>query len=170
MRTGSKMIKKVINVGMGEIFISSNKNEALAACGLGSCIGLAMYEPERKIAGMAHLVLPDSKISSKEDELPGKFVDLGFNYLLESMKKLGASPDKIIISIAGGAQMFDLNNKVNVLNIGLRNITAVKAALENKKLKLKTEDTGGNKGRTMVITTETGIVSIKTIGNYGNSL
>jgi chemotaxis protein CheD len=165
MRAGSKMSKKIITVGMGEIFISHNQNEQFIACGLGSCIGLTMYEPECKIAGMAHLVLPDSKVSSKEEPLPGKFVDSGFDYLLENLVKLSASPDKIIVSIAGGAQMLNLKNNINVLNIGLRNITAVKSAIEKNNLKLNIQDVGGNKGRTMKIDSTTGIVSIKTIGN-----
>lgn len=169
MLVENKIVKKVINVGMGETWVSPYLNEQLVACGLGSCIGLVMYDPKCKIAGMAHLVLPDSSIAlqknPQKDFLPGKFVDSGVDYLLENMVKLGAVKENIIVSIAGGSQMFNLGNNTNVLNIGLRNVIAVKAAIQKKNLKLHAQYTGGNKGRTMSVETATGIVSIRTIGD-----
>ena len=127
-------------------------------------IGLTMYDSLRKMAGMAHLVLPDCNIASGKDILPCKFVNLGVDYLLEKMIKHGAVKENIVVSIAGGSQMFNLAKNKDVLNIGLRNIIAVKAAIQEKNLRIHRQDTGGNKGRTMSIEADTGRVSIRTIG------
>jgi len=164
MLTENKSPKVMIHVGMGEACISFQPNELLIASGLGSCIGLTMYDSLRKMAGMAHLVLPDCNIASGKDILPCKFVNLGVDYLLEKMIKHGAVKENIVVSIAGGSQMFNLAKNKDVLNIGLRNIIAVKAAIQEKNLRIHRQDTGGNKGRTMSIEADTGRVSIRTIG------
>lgn len=156
---------KSINVGMGETKLSKLASEQLVAPGLGSCIGLTMYDPEKKIAGMAHIVLPDSNLASGEITLAGKYADTGIPDLLENMLKLGASKDKIITAISGGAQMFNIEKGSNILNVGMRNTIAVKAFLAEARLPLKAEDTGGNKGRTMRIEVATGTVYVRSIGS-----
>lgn len=153
-----------INVGMSEIHISGSKSTLLVAPGLGSCIGLIMYDPVAKIGGMAHVVLPDSTTSTKELIHPGKFADTAVPELLSMLTKKGASKHNLIIKISGGAQMFSLERGGNVLNIGMRNAIAVKAALAKERLNLKSADTGGNKGRTMRLEIETGIVYVRCIG------
>lgn len=153
-----------INVGMGEIQISNAQNAVIAAPGLGSCIGLIMYDPVAKIGGMAHVVLPDSTSNTKTQALPGKYADTAVPELLNQLIKKGASKNQLIIKIAGGAQMFNLEKGGNILNIGLRNVVAVKAALTKEGLNVKGADTGGNKGRTLKLDIATGKVIVKIIG------
>ena len=154
----------IINVGMSEIHISSSKSVILTAPGLGSCIGLTMYDPLVKIGGMAHVVLPDSTTSTKELTHPGKFADTAVLELISLLTKKGASKHNMIIKISGGAQMFNFEKGGNVLNIGMRNAIAVKAALSKEGLNIRAADTGGNKGRTMRLEVETGIVYVRCIG------
>lgn len=156
---------KNINVGLGETKLSKLKNEQLIATGLGSCIGLTMYDYVKNIAGMVHIVLPDSEIAGKESNLPGKYANTAIPDLLEKMINMGATKDKIIVTMAGGAQMFSIEKGSNVLNIGMRNIIATKIALGRENLNVQAQNTGGNLGRTMRIEVTTGIVYVKSIGN-----
>lgn len=157
----------ILNVGMGEIQVSNNPVDIITAPGLGSCIGLSIYDPVAKIAGMAHIVLPDSNNSSTislKTSLPGKFADTAVPEVLNQMYKLGAKKQNLIIKISGGAQMFNFEKGGNVLNIGMRNAIAVKSHIAKEGLTIKTTDTGGNKGRTVKIEVKTGTVCVKIIG------
>lgn len=154
----------IINVGMGELQVSKHNGTSLVAPGLGSCIGLIMYDPKAKVAGMVHVVLPDSANAGVSNSLPGKYADTAVPELIEKMIKQGASKSNLWVKIAGGAQMFNLEKGGNVLNIGVRNTIAVKAALNKENLSLKSSDTGGNKGRTLKIEIATGKVYVRSIG------
>lgn len=159
----------IINVGMGEIQVSKASGTVLAAPGLGSCIGVTMYDPKYKIAGMVHVVLPESanctKSSAAKDTYSlGKYADTAIPELLNQIFKLGAVKSNIIVKISGGAQMFNIEKGGNILNIGMRNNIAVKAALNKEGLLIKAADTGGNKGRTVKMDVSTGIVSVRIIG------
>lgn len=159
-----RMIMSSINVGMGEIQVSKADGTVLVAPGLGSCIGVLMYDPRTKASGMAHVVLPDSTASNKPLSLPGKYADTAIPELLAQVTKLGASKTNLIVKIAGGAQMFNLEKNGNVLNIGMRNAIAVKAALAKEGFSIRAADTGGNKGRTVKLDIATGKVLVKVIG------
>jgi chemotaxis protein CheD len=157
-------MSNVINIGMSQIEVSSRPGTVFIAPSLGSCIGLAIYDPESKVGGMAHIVLPDSTKITKENETPGKYADTAVPEMLKKMLSIGANKNKFIIKIAGGAQMFNLQKGSNVLNIGFRNIIAVKTALSKEGLKIVKSDTGGNKGRTFKLDVQTGFFSVKIIG------
>jgi chemotaxis protein CheD len=157
-------MSNVINVGMSQIEVSSTPGTVLAAPSLGSCIGLAIYDPQKKIGGMAHIVLPDSTKMTKASETIGKYADTSVPEILRRMYAKGAIKSNLIIKIAGGGQMFNLQQGSNVLNIGLRNAVAVKAALTKEGLDIVKADTGGNKGRTFKLDVITGVFSVKIIG------
>lgn len=155
-----------INVKMGEIELTTKMSVVLAALSLGSCIGLAVYDVKSKMAGMAHIVLPDSNISYKNlaEEKPGKYADLAVPALLGKMLSLGSKKENLIIKIAGGAQMFNLNDDANIINIGTRNIKAVTKAIDDLGLIITKADTGGNKGRTLKLNSANGDFTLKVIG------
>jgi len=157
-------MSNIINVGMSQMEVSSKQGTVLAAPSLGSCIGLALYDPVAKVAGMAHIVLPDSTKILKPNETVGKYADTAVPEILKRMISMGANKNKLIIKIAGGAQMFTLQQGSNVLNIGFRNAIAVKAALTKEGLNIKKTETGGNKGRTFKLDVQTGLFSVKIIG------
>lgn len=158
------MIKAIVNVGMGEIHVSNSAGTSLVAPGLGSCIGLTIYDPIAKVGGMAHIVLPDSSTITKPITLPGKYADKAIPEILGKMYKLGAKKQNFVVKIAGGSQMFNLEKGANILNVGMRNIIAVKAALNKENLIIKASDTGGNKGRTLKLDVATGSVFMRLIG------
>lgn len=149
---------------MSQIEVSSKAGTVLVAPSLGSCIGLAFYDPDSKIAAMAHIVLPDSAKVVKENESLGKYADTAVPEMLNKIISMGAKKNRLIVKMAGGAQMFNLQKGANILNIGLRNAVAVKAALSKEGLSVTKADTGGNKGRTFKLDVQSGYFSVKIIG------
>ena len=156
------MIKQEIRVGISDMNTAFSPDK-IYTVGLGSCIGIVLYDKELKLGGMAHIMLPDSMLFSDVSN-PLKFADLAIPMLLEDMQKLGSKKQNIIAKIAGGASMFNFPDKKLNMDIGRRNSDSVKQILDSMLIPLIREDIGGNKARTMILNTENGIVDIKTVG------
>ncbi len=142
---------------MGEIEVSKRTGEELVARGLGSCIGLALIDRQSGLAGMAHIVLPESTGPSQE---PGKFADLAVPELITQMQRAGAVLRRVDAVLAGGARMFELGE----MDIGARNAAAVKAGLARSGVKIRAAETGGNRGRTLRLTVGDFEVTVKEAG------
>ena len=154
---------KKIKVGMADL----NTLKApgiLTTLGLGSCVGIALYDRYNKIAGLAHVMLPSSN-EIRNNENKSKFVDTGIDLLINMMVEEGAVKRYIIAKIAGGSQMFSFNNNSSVLKIGERNVLATKMKLKELNIDIISEDTGGNYGRTIELNAEDGSLLVKTIGH-----
>lgn len=135
----------------------------LTTLGLGSCVGIALYDLDIKLAGLAHIMLPDST-QIKNNANKAKFADTALEILLQELKKAGAQKSNIVAKIAGGAQMFSMDSQSDIMKIGTRNVLATKKLLEQYKIPLKAEDTGGNYGRTIEIYPDSGKLLVKAIG------
>ena len=120
---------RIISVGMGEIVISDNKLDTLKAPGLGSCIGLVMYDKSQSLAGMAHIVLPESKNGSEGEKYIGKYANVAIPEMLNRMTKKGAQKANLVVKMAGGSQMFNMQNSNSFLNIGQLHIRSLKEYL-----------------------------------------
>lgn len=145
-------------VRMGEMVVSATATDELTALGLGSCIGLAIVDRTAGVAGLAHVVLPESY----PDGDPGKFADTAVPALIERMRRAGAVVRRMEAVIAGGARMFEMSG---ALDIGARNSQAVCAALAKERVALRASETGGNQGRTLRIGVGEGVVSVRTAGH-----
>ncbi|WP_425425361.1 chemotaxis protein CheD [Vulcanibacillus modesticaldus] len=131
--------------------------------GLGSCVGIVLFDVKQKVGGMAHIMLPSSEIAKDNQFLNrAKYADTAVPLLFEKMLSIGASKENIVAKLAGGSQMFQFNTSNDMLRIGPRNVEASKLALSNIGIPLIAEDTGGNIGRTIELDTQTGILHIKT--------
>jgi chemotaxis protein CheD len=157
----------VIKVGMADLKVT-RAPDSLQTCGLGSCVGICLWDTVTKVAGMAHIMLPDSK-QSKSQGNKAKFADTAVPLLIEMMVAMGANKTRLVAKIAGGAQMFTFYGKNDIMRIGERNTEAVKSALEKEKIRLLAQDTGGNYGRTIEFSSDNGQLLIKTI-NVGESV
>ena len=155
--------KKEVRVGIADSAIVSSPDK-LITMGLGSCIGIALYDKEKRIAGLVHIMLPDSR-QFKEIVNPLKYADLGVDVLLKEMIAYGCSKENITAKIAGGASMFNFPDKKIISDIGKRNSEAVINAINNLSIPITGEDIGGNKGRTMIFESEDGAVTIRSIGS-----
>ena len=154
---------KTIKVGMADLNVTKCPNN-LTTLGLGSCVGIVLYDKINKIAGLAHIMLPSSR-EIKNNENKAKFADTGIEELLSSMIRIGANKNNLIAKIAGGSQMFNFNSNNDILKIGERNVLATKAKLKELNIKIVSEDTGGNFGRTIILNSTDGSLQVKTIGH-----
>ena len=153
-------------VGMAEIKVAVTPNSLLLALGLGSCIGICAYDAEAGVAGLAHVVLPDS---AGDTSRPGKFADTAIPSLLAEMVRYGAKAGRIKVALAGGAQLFAFDGSGPRLEIGARNAEAVQHALEQSHIPVVASDLGGHVGRTVNLLGN-GQVRVKTIGQGDREL
>jgi chemotaxis protein CheD len=153
---------KEFRVGIADLNVVASPGK-LITVGLGSCVGIALYDQQLRVGGLAHIMLPDSTQFNNVTN-PFKFADLAVPLLLERLQKMGANPRNLKAKIAGGASMFSFSDKSMIMDIGARNCSAVKIALQRLNVPLLSEDVGGNRGRTMILDTQTGLVQIRTVG------
>ncbi|WP_305768369.1 chemotaxis protein CheD [Candidatus Epulonipiscium viviparus] len=156
------MSNNTLQVGIAELKVGKAPQK-ITTIGLGSCVGVTLYDPSSKIGGMVHIMLPNSK-EIKNNDNAAKFADTGVPKLVQEVIKKGANKNHLVAKIAGGAQMFNLATGNNALRIGDRNIIAVKDVLRNLNIPIKANDTGQNYGRTIILDLETGGVLVRTIG------
>lgn len=154
-------MSELIRVGMADYKVGRSP-DFLISYGLGSCIGIALFDPVVKVGGLLHIMLPDSS-QARSNENPAKFADTGIPLMLKEMIALGAVKSRIVAKIAGGAQMFKFANATDIMRVGERNAEMVRSILKNLNIRLLADDTGGNYGRTVELNMENGVYKIKTI-------
>ena len=164
------MTDDLVNVGVAEYYVTHNSH-VLACFGLGSCVGVALYDGRKKIGGLAHIMLPNSKAITKRGN-PGKYADTAIQNMVEKMEKLGSKRRDMRAKAVGGACMFSIPGAINPRNvpgpalgmqIGDRNVEAVKVVLKELGIPLMAEDTGGGHGRTMRFDISNGTVTVNSI-------
>ena len=153
---------ELIKVGMADLKVG-RAPDTLTTLGLGSCIGLTLYDPVSKIGGLVHYMLPDST-KLKNNTNIAKFGDTSIRELLKQVLASGANQRRLVAKIAGGACMFEMSGLSSVGNVGARNAEAAKEILKELKIPLVAEDTGLNYGRTVELKCETGEYVIKAVG------
>ena len=151
----------LIKVGMADYKVGAAPS-TLISYGLGSCIGLSLYDPKAKVGGLLHYMLPDSK-RARSSDTPAKFIDTGFPLMLADVLKLGGARSRLVAKIAGGAQMFACSNTTSVMRVGERNTQAAKELLAQHGIRFIAEDTGLNYGRTVSIDLNDGTYMVKTV-------
>jgi chemotaxis protein CheD len=164
------MIKDVTSVivTMGEMRVSSDENTILTCLGLGSCIGLAIYDPSSHLGGLAHIVLPSS-VGSNPGGL-GRYAGAAVPGLIDEMASMGANRQKMVARIVGGAQMSVSKGLSDVFKTGQRNAEATVEALADVQLRLKARDTGGHNGRSMKLSVSTGKLTVSVGGGQTTEL
>lgn len=153
----------IIMVGLGEMHVSDDPCCVLSCLGLGSCIGISAYDPVAKVGAMVHVVLPHSNNADGEKS-PARYANTALPAVICEMEKLGASRNRLIIKIAGGARIIDTIPGKSALDIGERNIEAVMAAIKQNRLELKAADLRGKMGRSIWLYVATGITLVRTAG------
>lgn len=147
---------------MGEYAIARAPGE-LSALGLGSCVGVCLYDPVEKLGCLAHVMLPDSRVA-KDDTNPVKFADTAIPFLLREMARQGAEIGRLEVKIVGGAQMFGSMGGHNGKEpIGARNVAAVLNALSAAGLKPVASSVGGNAGKSIILDLERGELRLRTL-------
>ncbi|WP_255170016.1 chemotaxis protein CheD [Natrononativus amylolyticus] len=154
-----------VQVGISELVVSEG-DDTLKSYGLGSCLAIALYDPDTDIGGLAHIMLPDGDAADNSDTKPGKYADTAIRALLRRMVERGASYTAVEAKIAGGSDMFQFESFGE--GVGNRNIAAAREELEKLGVPLIAEDVGGSSGRTVEFTPGTGALTVRTAdGEHG---
>lgn len=151
----------IIEVGMAEMKVSQAPN-ILVTRGLGSCVGIVLYDSVKKIGGLAHPMLPDIE-TAKIKTNQSKFVNSVVYKMFEDLRRQGCLKSMLRAKLFGGGHMFSAIPSQSMFNIGAKNIEMSKDILKSLGIRLIGEDTGGNYGRTIEVDLSTGVVKIKTI-------
>lgn len=150
-----------VTIGLAEMKVI-RPPQSIVTYGLGSCIGLVLYDKVTKIAGMVHIVLPNYNKDMPNVNI-AKCADTAVAALLTSMLKEGAKRASIIAKMAGGAHMFKTANNP-LLMVGEKNVMVTKQMLKKLAIPLVAEDVLGNNGRTVEFFPATGDFTIKVLG------
>ena len=153
---------EMIKVGMADLNLC-HAPDAITTLGLGSCVGVALYDKSNSLAGLVHIMLPDSTQIKDNSNIP-KFADTGIEELVRRIVAAGGNRSRLVAKIAGGAQMFASQNKSRMVCVGERNVEKTKAKLKQLNIPILAEDTGLNFGRTVVFYPGTGEFQIKAVG------
>ncbi len=148
-------------IGMAEL-VAVKAPTKITTIGLGSCVGICLFDKRAQVAGMAHAMLPDSKKILNHDNM-AKFVDTSVATLIDDMVKLGAVKTRIGAKIAGGAQMFSFTNESSTMRIGDRNIESSLIVLRSHNIPILARDVGLNYGRTIIFDSLTGDLLVKSL-------
>jgi chemotaxis protein CheD len=158
----------IVKVGIADMNIVKPPN-IIRTSGLGSCVGIVLYDSTHEIAGLAHIMLPDSSLAKEGAINLAKYADTAIEELAKLIVKAGGRLELLNAKIAGGAQMFQFTSGSELMRIGPRNIEAVKEELVRLNIRLLGEDVGGNSGRTIEFDPKTSKLKIRTV-NQGVSV
>lgn len=156
------MAAKETKIGIADMKIARQEG-ILITHALGSCVGITLYDPQIHLGALIHIMLPEA--GNMGGGNPYKFADSGIHETLRKLAVFGASKNRLICKIAGGAQMFAMSGGGGGIgNIGQRNIASVKRILQQERIRIRGEDVGSNYARTMLMDVKTGVVKVRTIG------
>ena len=147
-----------IKVGMAEYRVALAP-ERLQSIGLGSCLGIVLYDTKHRIGGLAHIMLP-RRSEGKVKNNPARYADSAVALMLEEMRALGAHESRIVAKVFGGANMFPMITSTQA-SIGLRNYTVTAEELAARKIPVVAVDVGGHCGRSILFDLSNGIVHIR---------
>jgi chemotaxis protein CheD len=149
-------------VDISDARCSKDPHDVLVTYALGSCIGVALYDPKTQVGGMLHYQLPSAKMDKDGvNKNPMMYGDTGMTHLLKAMESQGADRKRMKVKIAGGAQIM---NDAKMFSIGKRNYAAIRQFLWKHGMFIDAEDVGGKSARTLYLSLEDGRVMIKQQG------
>lgn len=155
-------VSSIVKVGIADMNVAVAP-QLIRTVGLGSCVGVVVYDSQVSVAALAHVMLPDSSLAKGRAENPAKYADSAIIGLLELLKQEGSSGKGLKAKMAGGAQMFKSANMNEITRIGPRNVEAVKRQLRRFRIDLVAADVGGSSGRTIDFDTEKETLHIRTV-------
>ena len=143
-----------ITVGIADCRVSKDKNCSLVTHALGSCVAVAIYDPVVRVAGLLHIMLPESSLDrAKATAQPHMFADTGIPAMFHAAYALGADKRRLVVRLVGGAQVMDSKG---VFNIGKRNHLACRKVLWAAGVMVQGEVVGGTLSRTVRLEVGTG--------------
>jgi len=136
--------------------------DTMVTIGLGSCVAVALHDADARIGGLAHILLPSPALS-RRDPSPGKFPQTAIPLLVQDMVGRGARAARITARLVGGASMFTNLQPAGTIQMGERNLVAVRAALVHHGIPLVGSAVGGDFGRTVRFFVDDGRIEISSV-------
>ncbi|WP_017796694.1 chemotaxis protein CheD [Oceanobacillus kimchii] len=152
----------VVKVGIADLKIIQFP-QLIRTSGLGSCVGTVIYDEIKEIAGLSHVLLPNSQQGKQTNTNPYKYADTAIPYLYQELIKRGAEESSLKAKLAGGAQMFQLRTGTDMMRIGPRNVESVEQALTELGVPIVSKDVGGNVGRTIEFDPRSKLLAVRKI-------
>jgi chemotaxis protein CheD len=153
--------ENIIEVRMGELCVQASPSR-LVTRALGSCLGITLYNPFKKIGAMAHPMLPDIN-KARQNTNPSRYVNYVIGKMVVELEKMGSTRSQLIAKLFGGARMFSFITADSILNVGEKNIVIARTVLNEMCVKIAAEEVGGNFGRTIELNLENGKVLVDTV-------
>ena len=147
---------QAVPMGMAAV---AGRGQQLAIYGLGSCIGLAVWHPRLARGVLCHVVLPEGR--PEPGDPPARFAATAVAWALA---QLPGPASTLVAKMAGGANLFPLAAGLPQLEIGRRNVEAVRAALAAAGVPLVAEHVGGRCGRTVLFSADDGRLGVRPVG------
>ncbi|WP_164668973.1 chemotaxis protein CheD [Virgibacillus doumboii] len=154
--------QSVVKVGIADLN-TVKAPQIIRTSGLGSCVGAVLYDLSNKVAGLAHVMLPDSSLAKRDNLNQYKYADTAIDILIDKLRENGARKPLLKAKLAGGAQMFQFAPSNELMRIGPRNVEAIEEKLEQYRIPVVAMDVGGNCGRTIEFDPATGNLKIRTV-------
>ena len=155
-------------VSIATFAVSNNKSVTLAAYGLGSGIGVAIYDPVARVGGLLHAMLPNSGVDpGKALAHPGMFIDTGVPALFRAAYQLGADKHRVLIAVAGGGRILDTDG---AFDIGGQNASSLRELFLQHGLRIHAEQIGGVFNRTLCLQIKTGEIRVKNSGETNETV
>jgi chemotaxis protein CheD len=151
---------RVVRVKVADLVASADGT--LVTIGLGSCVAIVLHDVEARVGGLAHVLLPSATMS-RDRTNPAKFPETAVPTLIADMRRLGAKRERLIARIIGGASMFGNLLATRGINIGERNVAAVRTVLAAERVPIVAEDVGSDYGRSVYLSVEDGRVEVRSI-------
>lgn len=149
-------------VDIADFKVSGDPQDQLVTYSLGSCIGVAIWDPTAHVGGLLHYMLPESSLSPEKARAnPAMFADTGVPAMFRAAYELGAAKKHIVVKVAGGSQLLDDNG---TFNIGKRNYVMLRKIFWKNGILIDNEDVGGSVSRTVRLDVGTGRLTLKTRG------
>ncbi|MEC5422670.1 chemotaxis protein CheD [Virgibacillus sp. C22-A2] len=152
----------VVKVGIADLNIVTTPT-IIRTSGLGSCVGIVLYDSRKKVAGLSHILLPSSSLAKQTIINEYKYADTAIPILINKLIEIGARRHALQAKLAGGAQMFQFTSNSDIMRIGPRNIEAVKEKLCECNIPVVSSDLGGNAGRTIEFNPSTSLLKIRKV-------
>lgn len=151
---------EVLLAGMGEIK-SVSKTGVLGCVGLGSCVGTLLYDPQAQAGALAHVMLPEQH-GNDAFRMPGKYAILAIPAMIKELGYTPATASRLTAILIGGAEVFQ--NREATLRIGARNVETLSRLLQELRIGVAFQDTGGHKGRSFEFNIATAELTIRVVG------
>lgn len=147
-------------IGIADMALAKSP-DTLTTLGLGSCVGVILYDRTKKIGGLSHILLPTAPGSDLELN-KAKYADTAIDELISRMAAVGACVHTLVAKLAGGASMFNTATNTDIMQVGRRNVEMCREVLKRRSISILSEDTGGNIGRTIIFDCSTGALTVRT--------